>query len=107
MDLPYYREYDLPWTSDSSQERKFQRLLKIIFIGVAALSLVWPFIPTPEPDPDEIIEILDIPYTISGKKMEAPIKKILLGMPLEKSINFDAMRNPESVEFFIEFSKSL
>jgi TonB family protein len=57
VDLPYYREYDLPWTSDSSQERKFQRLLKIIFIGVAALSLVWPFIPTPEPDPYEIIEI--------------------------------------------------
>ena len=57
MDLPFYREYDLPWTSDSSQERKFQRLLGSIFIGVAALSLVWPFIPTPEPDPYEIIEI--------------------------------------------------
>ena len=57
MDLPFYREYDLPWTSDSNQERKFQRLLKSIFIGVAALSLVWPFIPTPEPDPYEIIEI--------------------------------------------------
>lgn len=57
MDLPFYREYDLPWTSDSSQERKFKRLLKFIFIGVAALSLVWPFIPTPEPDPYEIIEI--------------------------------------------------
>jgi len=57
VDLPFYREYDLPWTSDSNQERKFQRLLKSIFIGVAALSLVWPFIPTPEPDPYEIIEI--------------------------------------------------
>jgi TonB family protein len=57
VDLPFYREYDLPWTSDSSQERKFQRLLKFILIGVAALSLVWPFIPTPAPDPNEIIEI--------------------------------------------------
>ncbi len=57
MDLPFYREYDLPWTSDSSQERKFQRLLKFILIGVAALSLIWPFIPTPEPDPNEVIEI--------------------------------------------------
>ncbi len=57
MDLPFYREYDLPWTSDSNQERRFQRLLKFIFIGVAALSLVWPFIPTTEPDPNEIIEI--------------------------------------------------
>ena len=60
---------------------------------------------SPRHVPDEIIEVLDIPYTISGKKMEAPIKKILLGMSLEKSINFDAMSNPESVTFFIEFAK--
>ena len=57
MDLPFYREYDLPWTSESSQERIFQHLLGAIFIAVALLSLVWPFIPTPEPDPYEIIEI--------------------------------------------------
>ncbi|MGI9221855.1 MAG: TonB family protein [Woeseiaceae bacterium] len=57
MDLPYYREYDLPWTAESGQERKFQRLLGAIFITVGVLSLVWPFIPTPEPDPYEIIEI--------------------------------------------------
>ena len=57
MDLPFYREYDLPWTSDSSQERKFQRLLGGIFLVVALLSLVWPFIPTSEPDPYEVIEI--------------------------------------------------
>ena len=62
---------------------------------------------TPRHIPDEIIEVIDIPYTISGKKMEAPIKKILLGMSLEKSINFDAMRNPESVDFFIDFAKAL
>lgn len=62
---------------------------------------------TPRHVPDDIIEVKDIPYTISGKKMEAPIKKILLKMPLEKSINFDSMRNPESVDFFIQFSKSI
>jgi acetoacetyl-CoA synthetase len=62
---------------------------------------------TPRHVPDEIIEVKDIPYTISGKKMEAPIKKILLKMPLKKSINFDSMRNPESVEFFIDFAKGI
>ena len=62
---------------------------------------------TPRHIPDEIILVADIPYTISGKKMEAPIKKILLKMPLEKSINFDSMRNPESVDFFIEFAKGI
>jgi acetoacetyl-CoA synthetase len=62
---------------------------------------------SPRHVPDEIIAVKDIPYTISGKKMEAPIKKILLGMPLEKSINFDSMRNPESVEFFKEFATKI
>lgn len=57
MDLPFYREYDLPWSADSSQERKFQRLLGGIFLVTLVLGLVWPFIPTQEPDPFEIEEI--------------------------------------------------
>ncbi len=57
MDLPFYREYDLPWSSDSSQDRKFQRLLGITFLIVLVLGLIWPFLPTPEPDPYEIEEI--------------------------------------------------
>ena len=34
MDLPFYREYELPWTSDNDQERRFRRLLGMVF-GVA------------------------------------------------------------------------
>jgi len=62
---------------------------------------------SPRHVPDEIIEVKDLPYTISGKKMEAPVKKILLKMPFEKSINIDAMRNPESINFFVEFAKTI
>ncbi|WP_242131075.1 acetoacetate--CoA ligase [Aestuariivivens marinum] len=62
---------------------------------------------SPRHVPDTIIEVLDIPYTISGKKMEAPVKKILLKMPLEKSINIDSMKNPESIGFFIAFAKTI
>lgn len=62
---------------------------------------------SPRHIPDEIIEVRDIPYTISGKKMEAPVKKILLKMPIEKSINIDAMRNPNSIRFFIEFAETI
>jgi len=58
---------------------------------------------SPRHVPDEIIEVQDIPYTISGKKMEAPVKKILMGMEVDKSLNRDAMRNPESLKFFQEF----
>ncbi len=57
MDLQFYREYELPWTADGSQERKFQRLLGMLFVGAAVLGLIWPFIPTPAPDPNEIEEI--------------------------------------------------
>ena len=62
---------------------------------------------SPRHVPDTIIEVQDIPYTISGKKMEAPVKKILLKMPLEKSINIDSMKNPESIGFFIAFAKTI
>lgn len=57
MDLPFYREYELPWSSDSSQDRKFQRLLGITFLIVLVLGLIWPFLPTPERDPYEVEEI--------------------------------------------------
>ena len=57
MDLPFYREYELPWTTGKSQEKRFQRLLGIVFLVAFVLGIVWPFIPTPEPDPAEVIEI--------------------------------------------------
>jgi protein TonB len=57
LDLPFYREYDLPWETGTSQEKRYHRLLGIVFATVLVLSLAWPFIPTPEPDPDEVIEI--------------------------------------------------
>jgi acetoacetyl-CoA synthetase len=55
---------------------------------------------SPRHVPDDVIAVPDIPYTISGKKMEAPVKKILMGMAVDRSLNVDAMRNPESLHFF-------
>ena len=57
MDLPFYREYDLPWTTGSDQEKRFQRLLGIVLLICIALSIVWPFIPVPEPEPFDVEEI--------------------------------------------------
>jgi protein TonB len=57
LDLPFYREYDLPWTTGQSQDKKFQRLLGIIFLICGVLSIVWPFIPVSEPDPFTVEEI--------------------------------------------------
>ena len=52
--------------------------------------------------PDIIIEVPDIPFTISGKKLETPIKKILMGMELDKAANREATRNPASLDYFVE-----
>ena len=60
---------------------------------------------TPRHVPDEVFQIDEIPYTMTGKKLETPVKKILMGFDLEKSVNRDAMRNPETIDYFIEFSK--
>lgn len=59
---------------------------------------------SPRHVPDEIIEVKDIPYTISGKKMEAPVKKILMGTPVEKAVKTGAMRNPKALDFFVQFT---
>jgi len=57
LDLPYYREYRLPWSKNTDQERKFNRLLLIIFGVTFCLSVVWPWIPTPAIDPHAVQEI--------------------------------------------------
>ncbi|MEI6408530.1 MAG: acetoacetate--CoA ligase, partial [Bacteroidota bacterium] len=59
---------------------------------------------TPRHVPDDIIEVPDIPFTISGKKMETPVKKVLQRKPLDKAYNRDAMKNPEAMAFFIAFA---
>lgn len=61
---------------------------------------------SPRHVPDEIIAVKDIPYTISGKKMEAPVKKILMGVSPDKAANKGAMRNPEALDFYVDFAKT-
>lgn len=54
--------------------------------------------------PDEVFQVDEIPFTMTGKKLETPIKKILLGFDLAKAVNRDSMKNPKSIDYFIEFS---
>lgn len=58
---------------------------------------------SPRHIPDAIFAVPEIPYTISGKKMETPIKKMLMGIPAEKAAHKGAMRNPASLAFFAEW----
>jgi len=57
LDIPFYREYDLAWNTSSGQERKFRRILGQVLGVLILLGVAWPFIPTPEVDPNEINEI--------------------------------------------------
>jgi acetoacetyl-CoA synthetase len=56
--------------------------------------------------PNEIFQVAEIPRTLSGKKQELPIKKLLLGQPLEKVINKDAMANPGCLAWYEAFARA-
>ena len=57
---------------------------------------------SPRHTPNLIFSISQIPYTISGKKMEIPIKKILLGQKVDDVISKGAMKNPECIEDYLK-----
>ncbi len=56
--------------------------------------------------PDRIIQVPAIPATLTGKKMEVPVRKILLGVPPDEAANRNAMANPQSLEPFAEYARS-
>ncbi|MBC8417177.1 MAG: acetoacetate--CoA ligase [Desulfobacterales bacterium] len=61
---------------------------------------------SPRHVPDEIFTIPEVPQTLNGKKLEVPVKKVLMGVPLEKAVNLDSMSNPNSMDYFREMAKN-
>jgi acetoacetyl-CoA synthetase len=59
---------------------------------------------SPRHVPDEIHEVPGVPRTLSGKKLEVPVRKILLGTPVERAANRGAMVNPEVLAYFTPLS---
>ena len=62
---------------------------------------------SPRHIPDDIYEIKDVPRTLNGKKLEVPIKNILIGKSLNDAVSKDALSNPESLDFFIQFAQEI
>jgi len=60
---------------------------------------------SPHHVPDEIIQVADVPRTLSGKKLEVPIKKLFMGIPLEKAISMDALSNPQAMQFYVDLAQ--
>ena len=59
---------------------------------------------SPRHVPDSIHGVREVPYTISGKKMETPVKKILMGIEPSKAASLDTMRNPHALEEYTHFA---
>jgi acetoacetyl-CoA synthetase len=55
---------------------------------------------SPRHVPDRIEAVAGIPRTHNGKKLEIPIKRLLLGVPLERAVNLGAVANPETLAPF-------
>ena len=54
--------------------------------------------------PDRIDQVEAVPYTLTGKKMEVPVRKILMGVPVERAASRDSMMNPDSLGFFVDYA---
>jgi acetoacetyl-CoA synthetase len=62
---------------------------------------------SPRHVPDEVFEIDEVPRTLSNKVLEVPVKKILMGTPVEKAASRDSLANPRSLDYFVEMAKRL
>ena len=55
--------------------------------------------------PDKIYEVPAIPYTLTGKKMEVPVRRILMGVAPAKAANPSAMADAAALDYFIDYVK--
>jgi acetoacetyl-CoA synthetase len=60
---------------------------------------------SPRHVPDKIFQVKAIPYTLTGKKMEVPVRRILMGVPAEKAANRAAMANVDALDYFIDYAR--
>jgi acetoacetyl-CoA synthetase len=61
---------------------------------------------TPRHVPDKIIAVPDIPMTRTGKKMEVPVRRILMGTPADQAANRDVMANPDALQYFVDYART-
>jgi acetoacetyl-CoA synthetase len=62
---------------------------------------------SPRHVPDEILQIGEVPRTLSGKVLEVPVKRILMGVPPQQAASVDSLANPRSLDYFVELAGKL
>ena len=61
---------------------------------------------SPRHVPDQIIAVPSVPRNLTGKKLELPVKRILLGTPASAVASPDALADPSSLEPFVELART-
>ncbi len=59
---------------------------------------------SPRHVPNEILAIEEVPRTLSGKVLEVPVKKILMGTPPAQAASVDSLANPRSLDYFVSLA---
>jgi acetoacetyl-CoA synthetase len=62
---------------------------------------------SPRHVPNEVRQIAEVPRTLSGKVLEVPVKRILMGAPPEQAASVDSLANPASLEYFVQLAREL
>jgi acetoacetyl-CoA synthetase len=59
---------------------------------------------SPRHVPNEVVQIDEVPRTLSGKVLEVPVKRILMGTPPEVAASRDSLANPRALDVFVELA---
>jgi acetoacetyl-CoA synthetase len=62
---------------------------------------------SPRHVPNEVHAIAEVPRTLSGKVLEVPVKRILMGGDPEQAASKDSLANPSSLDYFVALSRTL
>jgi len=60
---------------------------------------------SPRHVPDEVHAIAEVPRTLSGKKLEVPVKRMLTGTPLDKAVSEGALANPKAIHEVVALAR--
>jgi acetoacetyl-CoA synthetase len=62
---------------------------------------------SPRHVPNEVRQIEQVPRTLSGKVLEVPVKRILMGVPAEQAASADSLADPRALDYFTELAERL
>jgi acetoacetyl-CoA synthetase len=61
---------------------------------------------SPRHVPNEVFAVPEVPRTLSGKVLEVPVKRVLMGDPPEKAASRESLANPAAFDWFVDFARS-